>query len=78
MLGAPIEVGGRPGGVDAGTEAVWVASGDEDTVTRLDLESGDPVGPPIGVGSEPGAVAVGATADWLADNGEGAVTRIEP
>jgi streptogramin lyase len=78
VLGAPIEVGGSPGGIDAGTSTVWVASAGEDAVTRIDLESGERTGAPIEVGSKPGAVAVGDSAVWVADNGEGAVTRIEP
>ena len=78
MLGDPIEVGGRPGGIDAGTSTVWVASAAEGTVTRIDLESGERSGDPIEVGAEPGAVAVGESAVWVADNGEGAITRIEP
>ncbi|HSK50282.1 MAG TPA: serine/threonine-protein kinase [Solirubrobacterales bacterium] len=73
-----VEIGGHPGGIDAGTSTVWVASVAEDTVTRIDIESGERIGEPIAVGSEPGAVAVGGEAVWVADNGEGAVTRIEP
>jgi streptogramin lyase len=73
-----IEVGGQPGGIDAGTSTVWVASVADDAVTRIDLASGEREGAPIQVGARPGAVAVGGEAVWVADNGEGAVTRIEP
>ena len=78
MVGAPIEVGDRPGGVDAGTSTVWVAAAGEDAVYRLDVESGESAGSPVAVGPEPGAVAVGRTAVWVANNGDGSVTRIEP
>ena len=79
LLGAPIPVGRRPGGIDAGgTSVVWVANAAEDTVSRIDIASGETVGDPIAVGRHPGAVAVGGEAVWVADNGDGAVTRIEP
>ncbi len=75
----PIEVGGRPGGIDAGTSAVWVADRAAGTrCGRIDLESGEVEGAPIEVGPEPGAVAVGGDAVWVANNGDGTVTRIEP
>ena len=79
MVGEPVEVGGRPGGIDAGTER---SSGSprppRTAVTRIDLASGEREGAPIVVGPEPGAVAVGGEAVWVADNGDGTVTRIEP
>jgi streptogramin lyase len=78
VSGAPIPVGERPGGIDAGTSAVWVTLAGDDAVQRLDLESGDPDGAPIAVGPEPGAIAVGETAVWVVNNGDGTVTRIEP
>jgi streptogramin lyase len=71
-------VGGRPGGIDAGTSAVWVASSADDAVSRIDLESGERIGAPIEVGPEPGAVAVGESAVWVVNNGDGTVTRMEP
>jgi DNA-binding beta-propeller fold protein YncE len=71
-------VGGRPGGIDAGTNLVWVASAADDTVSRIEIESGGVVGDPIGVGPEPGAITIGEEAVWVANNGDGTVTRIEP
>ena len=78
MVGAPIEVGSQPGGIDAGPNLVWVALTGEGAVTRIDLDSGRREGAPIEVGAEPGAVAVGKSAVWVANNGNGTVTRIEP
>ncbi len=78
ILGDPIPVGARPGGIDAGTSTVWVANAAEATVSRIDIGSGEIVGDPIGVASDPGAVAVGASAVWVASNDDGTVTRIEP
>ena len=71
MLGAPIPVGRRPGGIDAGTSVVWVANAGEDSVSRIDIASGETIGDPIGVGRHPSAVAVGGEAVWVADNGDG-------
>ena len=71
-------VGGQPGGIDAGTSAVWVADRSDDAVRKIDLESGEVEGASIQVGPEPGAVAVGGDAVWVANNGDGTVTRIEP
>jgi DNA-binding beta-propeller fold protein YncE len=55
-----------------------VASAADDTVSRIDVDSGERIGAPIQVGPEPGAVAVGETAVWVVNNGDGTVTRIEP
>jgi DNA-binding beta-propeller fold protein YncE len=74
----PISVGERPGGIDAGTESVWVANAAEGTVSRIGIESGETEGDPISVGPAPGAIAVGKEAVWVANNGTGTVTRIEP
>ena len=78
VSGAPIPVGEHPGGIDAGTSAVWVTTAGADAVRRLELPSGEPDGGPIAVGPEPGALAVGVTAVWVVNDGDGTVTRIEP
>jgi virginiamycin B lyase len=78
VSGAPIAVGPRPGGIDAGPRSVWVTLAGEDAVRRLDLPSGEPDGGPIAVGPEPSALAVGVTAVWVVNDGDGTVTRIEP
>jgi YVTN family beta-propeller protein len=75
---APIAVGGRPGGIDAGTDTVWVANFSDNTVNRIDIGSGEVSGDAISVGRHPAAIAVGRDAVWVADNGDGSVTRIEP
>jgi virginiamycin B lyase len=78
VSGAPIAVGEGPGGIDAGTSALWVTLAPEDAVRRLTLPSGEPDGGPIAVGPEPSAIAVGETAVWVVNDGDGSVTRIEP
>jgi len=75
---AQVQVGSKPGGIDAGTSAVWVANAADGTVSKIDLGSGEAAGDPIEVGPEPGAVAIGGEAVWVANNGDGTVTRIEP
>ena len=55
LLGAPIPVGGRPGGIDAGTSVVWVANFKDNSVSRIDIQSGETIGDPIGVGRAPGS-----------------------
>jgi DNA-binding beta-propeller fold protein YncE len=78
LFGVPIAVGERPGGIDAGTESVWVANAADNTVSRIDIESGEVEGNPISVGPDPGAIAVGFDAVWVANNGDGTIIRIEP
>jgi streptogramin lyase len=78
VSGAPVPVGERPGGLDAGPNSLWVTLAGEDAVRRLTLPSGEPDGGPIAVGPEPSAVAVGAGAVWVVHDGDGSVTRIEP
>ena len=43
-----------PGGIDAGTSVVWVANAADDTVSRIDIESGETVGDPIAGRPPPG------------------------
>ena len=73
-----VEVGGRPGGIDAGDTTVWVSDTEGGSVHRIGISSRKLEGEPIRVGPDPGAVAVGGDAVWVANNGDGTVTRIEP
>src|SRR5205823_1653516 len=58
-----------------GQDAIWIAGGDANTVTRV-----DPTGlvTPITAGHRPVAVAVGAGSVWAADALDDAVVRIDP
>ncbi len=78
VAGAPIRVGDSPGGVAVGAGAVWVANTDDDTISRIDPDSGRRVSRPIPVGEDPGAIATGAGAVWVANLGDGTVTRLDP
>ena len=72
---AQIDVASSPTSVAVGADAVWVADGLADTVTRV-----DPTGAlsTIPVGHGPAAVAIGAGAVWVADGLDDALVRIDP
>ena len=74
----PIAVGGAPLRIAAADEAIWVTSEPDGTLTRLDPESGEPVGAPLRL--EPGisGVAVGAGSVWVSDPPTGEVLRVDP
>jgi DNA-binding beta-propeller fold protein YncE len=77
-VGDPIEVGNRPTAVATGVGYVWVANGDDSTVTRIDPRSRTVAGSPIQVGPRPVDVIVGKGAVWTANFGDSTVTRIRP
>jgi YVTN family beta-propeller protein len=70
-------VGDSPGGVAAADGAVWVANTGDETVTRLDLTTGEREGRPIPVGEDPRAMGAGGGAVWVANFGDGTVSRID-
>ena len=57
--------------------AVWVASGVDARIQRIDLDSGRRA-KPILIGVNPSAIAAGAGALWVASEEAGTVMRIEP
>jgi len=64
-----------PQGVAVGSDAVWLADNEANTVTRV-----DPTGAlsTIPVGNGPSGIAVGADAVWVTDTGDDKVVRIDP
>jgi len=76
--GPPIAVARNPRGVAVGLGAVWVASGAESVVERIDPATGELIGDPIDVGVEPADIAVGDAAVYTANFGDGTVSRIDP
>jgi DNA-binding beta-propeller fold protein YncE len=74
----PIAVGGAPLRIAAADEAIWVTSEPDGTLTRLDPESGEPVGGPIRLGAGISGVAVGAGSVWVSDPPRGELLRIDP
>ena len=62
---AAIPVGATPRPSRAGAGALWAASEEAGTVTRVDPRTGAVIPPPINVGNGPGAIAVGKGAVWV-------------
>jgi streptogramin lyase/predicted Ser/Thr protein kinase len=77
-VSAPIPVGAAPLRIAAADDAIWVTSEPDGTLTRLDPESGDPVGTPLRLGAGISGVAVGAGSVWVADPPRGEILRIDP
>lgn len=76
-LASQVEVGAAPSQVAAGEGSIWITSGDDDSVARVDPEDGT-VRETIGVGSGPNGIAVGNRAIWVANGLDGTVSRIDP
>jgi streptogramin lyase/predicted Ser/Thr protein kinase len=77
-VSAPIPVGAVPLRIATSTEAIWVTSEPDGTLTRLDPASGAPVGKPLQLGAGISGVAVGAGSVWVTDPPRGAVLRVDP
>jgi DNA-binding beta-propeller fold protein YncE len=77
VVGEPVAVPDATG-LAVGEAGVWVTSGANGTVSRIDRATGQVAGRPIRVGHRPTDVAVGAGAVWVANSGDGTVTRIDP
>ncbi len=76
-LTTPIPVGNGPADVGIGSGDVWVTLGLDDSLTRMDPETGA-IRKTIATGRSPAGVAVGAGAVWVANSGDGTVSRIDP
>jgi len=72
-----LEFAGAPAAVAVGDDAIWVALAEDNTVVRLDPETGDTVGDPIAVGAEPVGVASSGDTVWVANAFDNTVTRID-
>jgi len=77
-VSGPIPVGAAPLRIAAADDAIWVTSEPDGTLTRLDPESGDPIGTPLSLGAGISGVAVGAGSVWVAEPPRGQVLRIDP
>jgi DNA-binding beta-propeller fold protein YncE len=73
---APAGVGGGPIGVAVAAGTVWVANGDDGTVSRLDAATGARRGPDVAVGAGPIAVAVRGDDVWVLVQDGGALARL--
>jgi YVTN family beta-propeller protein len=67
----------RPVSAALDDDALWVTNEADDSVSRIDLSSGQVTGS-IRVGRIPRAIATGAGAAWVANTRDGTVTRIDP
>ncbi len=74
----PIPIGAAPLRVATSSEAIWVTSEPDGTLTRLDPERGERVGQPLRLGAGISGVAVGAGSVWVSDPPRGQVLRIDP
>ena len=72
-----IPIGANPSAIAAGAGAIWVASEEAGTITRLDPRTGAVV-KAIPVGNGTSAVAVGEGAVWAVNRPDGTVSRIDP
>jgi len=61
--------------IAVGAGAVWVLGRRSNTVTRVDVASGEKR--PINVGADPAGVAVGENAVWVTNSGDDTVTRVD-
>jgi YVTN family beta-propeller protein len=77
LIAAEIPVGDAPGGVAAGSDAVWVSNTGEDTVSRIDPASND-VEQTIDVGGGPAGIAATPNAVWVTNGLDATVSRIDP
>jgi streptogramin lyase len=69
----------RPKSIAVGFGSVWVVSGRDDSLYRLDpLERTDPLAIPLGEGAAPSDVAVDARWVWVANAGTNEVVRVDP
>ena len=75
-LRSQIPVGNGPGPAAADADSVWVANTLDDTVSRVEIDSGQVA--TIDVGGEPAGIATGAGFTWVADATEGTIDQIDP
>ena len=79
-VSAPVRVGAGPIGVTISQTisglVLWVANGDDATVSRLDATTGAPLGLPIPVGKGPIEVVVSDRDAWVLDQDDEAVTHL--
>jgi DNA-binding SARP family transcriptional activator/streptogramin lyase len=71
------EVGSRPGPVAGGFGSVWVGNLDDQTLSRIDPETGEVVRR-IPLGGTPTAIATGVGHVWVVHGQSGRITRVDP
>jgi DNA-binding beta-propeller fold protein YncE len=74
----PVSVGTPPLRLAAGEGAVWVTSGADGTLTRIDPRTRRILGRPLRLGRGISAVAVGRKSVWVSSPRTGRVLRVDP
>ena len=77
-VSAPIAIGRPPLRIAASSRAVWVTSGRDGTITRLDPETGKPLGEPLHPGFGVGGIAIGGRWVWVTNPLRGTLLRLDP
>ncbi|HSC21319.1 MAG TPA: serine/threonine-protein kinase [Solirubrobacterales bacterium] len=77
-VSAPIAIGRPPLRLAAGSQAVWVTSGRDGTITRLDPETGKPLGKPLHPGFGVAGIAIGGRWVWVTNPLRGTLLRLDP
>jgi YVTN family beta-propeller protein len=70
-------VGAEPRGIAVSTDAVWVANPGDDTVTRIDPDSGEPEEFEFEDGTMPRDVVEAFGSIWVSNGGSDSVSRID-
>jgi DNA-binding beta-propeller fold protein YncE/predicted Ser/Thr protein kinase len=77
-VSAPIAIGRPPLRIAASSQAVWVTSGRDGTITRLDPETGKPLGRPLHPGFGVAGIAIGGKWVWVTNTLRGRLLRLDP
>jgi DNA-binding beta-propeller fold protein YncE len=73
----PVTVGQAPIGMAIAGDVLWVANSEDDTVSRISLESGQAIGEPLAVGDAPIAVIVDGADAWVLDQDGAALLHLD-
>jgi DNA-binding beta-propeller fold protein YncE len=77
-VSSPIAVGRPPLRIAASSQAVWVTSGRDGTITRLDPDTGKPLGKPLHPGFGVAGIAIGGKWVWVTNPLRGRLLRLDP
>jgi DNA-binding beta-propeller fold protein YncE len=77
VAGSPATVGLGPIGAVATGQVLWVANSDDDSLSRLDPETGAPLGDAVAVGAAPVALAVDGDVLWVLEQDGPSATPLD-
>jgi DNA-binding beta-propeller fold protein YncE len=77
-VSSPVHIGTPPLHIATGEGAVWVTSGADGTLTRIDPQTRKIVGRPLQLGHGISAVAVGRKSVWVSSPRTSSVLRVDP